>query len=49
MIIMLSVTLVKLLLVIYMCRTFTDEILKAYAHHFFDITNVIELVALLSN
>uniref|UniRef100_A0A0A9H8G1 Uncharacterized protein n=1 Tax=Arundo donax TaxID=35708 RepID=A0A0A9H8G1_ARUDO len=46
--IMLSVTLVKLLLVIY-CRTFTNEIVKAYAQdHFFDvITNVIGLVAAL--
>jgi divalent metal cation (Fe/Co/Zn/Cd) transporter len=46
--IMLSVTLVKLLLVIY-CRAFTNEIVKAYAQdHFFDvITNVIGLVAAL--
>jgi divalent metal cation (Fe/Co/Zn/Cd) transporter len=46
--IMLSLTLVKLLLVIY-CRTFTNEIVKAYAQdHFFDvITNVIGLVAAL--
>ncbi|RLN29106.1 metal tolerance protein 5-like isoform X1 [Panicum miliaceum] len=46
--IMLSVTLVKLLLVIF-CRTFTNEIVKAYAQdHFFDvITNVIGLVAAL--
>ncbi|GJM88806.1 hypothetical protein PR202_ga05372 [Eleusine coracana subsp. coracana] len=46
--IMLSVTLVKLLLVIY-CRSFTNEIVKAYAQdHFFDvITNVIGLVAAL--
>lgn len=46
--IMLSVTLVKLLLVIY-CRTFTNEIVKACAQdHFFDvITNVIGLVAAL--
>ncbi|KAF8402833.1 hypothetical protein HHK36_010924 [Tetracentron sinense] len=44
--IMLSVTLVKLILVIY-CRTFTNEIVKAYAQdHFFDvITNIIGLVA----
>ncbi|KAF0923873.1 hypothetical protein E2562_007725 [Oryza meyeriana var. granulata] len=46
--IMLSVTLVKLLLVVY-CRSFTNEIVKAYAQdHFFDvITNVIGLVAAL--
>uniref|UniRef100_A0A0E0PNL1 Uncharacterized protein n=1 Tax=Oryza rufipogon TaxID=4529 RepID=A0A0E0PNL1_ORYRU len=46
--IMLSVTLVKLLLVVY-CRSFTNEIVKAYAHdHFFDvITYVIGLVAAL--
>jgi divalent metal cation (Fe/Co/Zn/Cd) transporter len=46
--IMLSVTLVKLLLVIY-CQAFTNEIVKAYAQdHFFDvITNVIGLVAAL--
>ncbi|KAM0953610.1 putative cation efflux protein [Dioscorea sansibarensis] len=46
--IMLSVTIVKLLLVIY-CRSFTNEIVKAYAQdHFFDvITNVIGLVAAL--
>lgn len=46
--IMLSVTLVKLALVIY-CRSFTNEIVKAYAQdHFFDvITNVIGLVAAL--
>ncbi|XP_043692154.1 metal tolerance protein 11-like [Telopea speciosissima] len=46
--IMLSVTLVKLLLAVY-CRTFTNEIVKAYAQdHFFDvITNVIGLVAVL--
>ncbi|KQK05871.1 metal tolerance protein 5 [Brachypodium distachyon] len=46
--IMLSVTLVKLLLVIY-CRSFTNEIVKAYAQdHFFDvITNIIGLVAAL--
>uniref|UniRef100_A0A7N0UCU2 Cation efflux protein cytoplasmic domain-containing protein n=2 Tax=Kalanchoe fedtschenkoi TaxID=63787 RepID=A0A7N0UCU2_KALFE len=46
--IMLSVTLVKLLLMLY-CRTFTNEIVKAYAQdHFFDvITNVIGLIAVL--
>lgn len=46
--IMLSVTLVKLVLAIY-CRSFTNEIVKAYAQdHFFDvITNVIGLVAAL--
>ncbi|KAF9607729.1 hypothetical protein IFM89_039220 [Coptis chinensis] len=46
--IMLSVTLVKLLLVLY-CRFFTNEIVKAYAQdHFFDvITNIIGLVAVL--
>ncbi|TVU19706.1 hypothetical protein EJB05_35873, partial [Eragrostis curvula] len=46
--VMVSVTLVKLLLVIY-CRTFTNEIVKAYAQdHFFDvITNIIGLVAAL--
>jgi divalent metal cation (Fe/Co/Zn/Cd) transporter len=46
--IMLSVTLVKLALVIY-CRSFTNEIVKAYAQdHFFDvITNIIGLVAAL--
>lgn len=46
--IMLSVTLVKLLLVIY-CQTFTNEIVKAYAQdHLFDvITNIIGLVAAL--
>ncbi|KAH7677992.1 Cation efflux protein [Dioscorea alata] len=46
--IMVSVTIVKLLLVIY-CRSFTNEIVKAYAQdHFFDvITNVIGLVAAL--
>ncbi|XP_021295485.1 metal tolerance protein 11 isoform X1 [Herrania umbratica] len=46
--IMLAVTLVKLLLVFY-CRTFTNEIVKAYAQdHFFDvITNIIGLVAAL--
>ncbi|KAH0925074.1 hypothetical protein HID58_017330 [Brassica napus] len=44
--IMLSVTLVKLLLVLY-CRSFTNEIVKAYAQdHFFDvITNIIGLIA----
>ncbi|MQM13689.1 hypothetical protein Taro_046618 [Colocasia esculenta] len=46
--IMLSVTLVKLALVIY-CRSFTNEIVKAYAQdHFFDVvTNIIGLVAAL--
>ncbi|GLT66915.1 hypothetical protein SLA2020_392550 [Shorea laevis] len=46
--IMLSVTVVKLLLMLY-CRTFTNEIVKAYAQdHFFDvITNVIGLIAAL--
>ncbi|KAL6620372.1 hypothetical protein ACP70R_035511 [Stipagrostis hirtigluma subsp. patula] len=46
--IMLSVTLVKLFLVIY-CRSFTNDIVKAYAQdHFFDvITNIIGLVAAL--
>ena len=46
--IMLAVTVVKFLLVIY-CRTFTNEIVKAYAQdHFFDvITNIIGLVAAL--
>ncbi|KAK9123561.1 hypothetical protein Sjap_013163 [Stephania japonica] len=46
--IMLSVTLVKLLLVIY-CRSFKNDIVKAYAQdHFFDvITNVIGLLAVL--
>lgn len=46
--IMLSVTLVKFLLVLY-CRTFTNEIVKAFAQdHFFDvITNVIGLIAAL--
>ncbi|XP_057979496.1 metal tolerance protein 11 isoform X1 [Malania oleifera] len=46
--IMISVTLVKLLLVLY-CRSFTNEIVKAYAQdHFFDvITNVIGLIAAL--
>lgn len=45
---MLSVTLVKFLLVFY-CRTFTNEIVKAYAQdHFFDvITNIIGLVSVL--
>lgn len=45
---MLSVTLVKLFLVLY-CRSFTNEIVKAYAQdHFFDvITNVIGLIAVL--
>lgn len=46
--IMLSVTLVKFLLMIY-CRSFKNEIVKAYAQdHFFDvITNVIGLIAAL--
>ncbi|KAL1819318.1 hypothetical protein ACET3Z_014187 [Daucus carota] len=46
--IMLSVTIVKLVLCLY-CRTFTNEIVKAYAQdHFFDvITNIIGLVAVL--
>ncbi|GLT88967.1 hypothetical protein SLE2022_069730 [Rubroshorea leprosula] len=46
--IMLSVTVVKLFLMLY-CRSFTNEIIKAYAQdHFFDvITNVIGLVAAL--
>ncbi|XVE52743.1 hypothetical protein DITRI_Ditri02bG0147900 [Diplodiscus trichospermus] len=46
--IMLGVTLVKLLLMFY-CRTFTNEIVKAYAQdHFFDvITNIIGLIAVL--
>lgn len=46
--IMLSVTMVKLFLVIY-CRSFTNEIVKAYAQdHFFDvITNIIGLIAAL--
>lgn len=46
--IMLSVTVVKLLLAVY-CRSFTNEIVKAYAQdHLFDvITNVIGLVAAL--
>lgn len=45
---MLSVTLVKLLLVLY-CRSFTNEIVKAYAQdHFFDvITNIIGLIAVI--
>ncbi|CAH9103791.1 unnamed protein product [Cuscuta epithymum] len=47
-VIMLLVTLVKLALVFY-CRSFTNEIVKAYAQdHFFDvITNIIGLVAAL--
>ncbi|XP_059628194.1 metal tolerance protein 11 [Cornus florida] len=46
--IMLSVTLVKLLLAVY-CRSFTNEIVKAYAQdHLFDvITNIIGLIAVL--
>ncbi|KAK3005807.1 hypothetical protein RJ639_016273 [Escallonia herrerae] len=46
--IMLSVTMVKLLLCVY-CRSFTNEIVKAYAQdHFFDvITNIIGLIAAL--
>ncbi|KAF3553038.1 hypothetical protein F2Q69_00017648 [Brassica cretica] len=46
--IMLSVTLVKLLLVLY-CRSFSNEIVKAYAQdHFFDvITNIIGLIAVI--
>ncbi|KAF9676778.1 hypothetical protein SADUNF_Sadunf08G0038400 [Salix dunnii] len=46
--IMLSVTLVKFVLMIY-CRSFSDEIVKAYAQdHFFDvITNSIGLIAAL--
>ncbi|WCJ19514.1 Cation efflux family protein [Euphorbia peplus] len=46
--IMVSVTVVKLLLTIY-CRSFTNEIVKAYAQdHFFDvITNIIGLIAAL--
>ncbi|PKU87041.1 metal tolerance protein 5-like [Dendrobium catenatum] len=46
--IMLSVTLVKLSLVVF-CRSFTNEIVKAYAQdHFFDvITNLIGLLAAL--
>lgn len=45
---MLFVTLVKLVLVFY-CRSFTNEIVKAYAQdHFFDVvTNIIGLVAAL--
>ncbi|KAK4717214.1 hypothetical protein R3W88_015552 [Solanum pinnatisectum] len=49
--IMVFVTLVKLVLVLY-CRSFTNEIVKAYAQdHFFDvITNIVGLVvALLAN
>ena len=49
--IMLMVTLVKLVLMVY-CRSFTNEIVKAYAQdHFFDvITNIIGLfAALLAN
>lgn len=44
--IMLSVTLVKLFLVVY-CRSFSNEIVKAYAQdHFFDVvTNLIGLIA----
>lgn len=46
--IMISVTIVKLVLMVY-CRTFTNEIVKAYAQdHFFDVvTNAIGLVAAL--
>ncbi|VFQ68226.1 unnamed protein product [Cuscuta campestris] len=46
--IMVFVTLVKLVLVLY-CRSFTNEIVKAYAQdHFFDvITNIIGLFAVL--
>ncbi|XP_019192799.1 PREDICTED: metal tolerance protein 11 isoform X2 [Ipomoea nil] len=46
--IMIFVTLVKLVLVFY-CRSFTNEIVKAYAQdHFFDVvTNIIGLVAAL--
>ncbi|XP_068315282.1 metal tolerance protein 11-like [Pyrus communis] len=46
--IMLSVTLVKFLLMLY-CRSFKNEIVKAYAQdHFFDvITNIIGLIAVL--
>ncbi|VFQ62901.1 unnamed protein product [Cuscuta campestris] len=46
--IMVFVTLVKLVLVLY-CRSFTNEIVKAYAQdHFFDvITNIISLFAVL--
>ncbi|CAA7047125.1 unnamed protein product [Microthlaspi erraticum] len=45
---MLSVTLVELLLVLY-CRSFSNEIVKAYAQdHFFDvITNIIGLIAVI--
>lgn len=45
---MLSVTLVKFLLMIY-CRSFSNEIVKAYAQdHFFDVvTNIIGLIAAL--
>lgn len=45
---MLAVTLTKLVLAIY-CRSFTNEIVKAYAQdHFFDVvTNIIGLVAVL--
>lgn len=45
---MLSVTLTKLILAVY-CRSFTNEIVKAYAQdHFFDvITNIIGLIAVL--
>lgn len=45
---MIFVTLVKLVLVFY-CRSFTNEIVKAYAQdHFFDVvTNIIGLVAAL--
>jgi divalent metal cation (Fe/Co/Zn/Cd) transporter len=46
--IMLSVTVVKLALALY-CRSFTNEIVKAYAQdHMFDVmTNIIGLVAAL--
>nr|GMD54586.1 metal tolerance protein 11 isoform X1 [Ipomoea batatas] len=46
--IMIFVTMVKLVLVFY-CRSFTNEIVKAYAQdHFFDVvTNIIGLVAAL--
>ncbi|OIT03222.1 PREDICTED: metal tolerance protein 11 isoform X1 [Nicotiana attenuata] len=46
--IMVFVTLVKLVLMLY-CRSFTNEIVKAYAQdHFFDvITNIIGLIAAL--
>ena len=45
---MLSVTLIKVILAVY-CRSFTNEIVKAYAQdHFFDvITNIIGLIAVL--